>query len=60
MEVILLESVQNLGELGDKVKVKPGYGRNYLVPQGLAVEASDRNLKQLEHHKRQLSRKAES
>ena len=41
------------------VKVKPGYGRNYLVPQGLAVEASVRNIKELEHHKRQLAHKAE-
>ena len=59
MNVILLESVENLGGIGDLVKVKPGYGRNYLVPQGLAVVASDRNLSELEHHKRQLSRKAE-
>jgi large subunit ribosomal protein L9 len=59
MEVILTENVKGLGSIGEVVKVKPGYGRNYLVPQGLAVEASDRNLKELEHHKRQLTRKAE-
>lgn len=59
MDVILTENVKGLGTIGEVVKVKPGYGRNYLVPQGLAVEASDRNLKELEHHKRQLSRKAE-
>ncbi|MEJ2471409.1 MAG: 50S ribosomal protein L9 [Desulfuromonadales bacterium] len=59
MDVILTENVKGLGTIGEVVKVKPGYGRNYLVPQGLAVEASDRNLKELEHHKRQLSRKAQ-
>lgn len=59
MEVILTENVKGLGSIGQVVKVKPGYGRNFLVPQGLAVEASVRNIKELEHHKRQLSRKAE-
>lgn len=59
MDVILTENVKGLGTIGEVVKVKPGYGRNYLVPQGLAVEASDRNLKEMEHHKRQLGRKAE-
>jgi large subunit ribosomal protein L9 len=59
MDVILTENVKNLGTIGEVVKVKPGYGRNYLVPQGLAVEASEAKLKELEHHKRQLSRKAE-
>jgi len=59
MDVILTENVKGLGTIGEVVKVKPGYGRNFLVPQGLAVEASVRNIKELEHHKRQLSRKAE-
>ena len=59
MDVILTENVKGLGSIGDVVKVKPGYGRNFLVPQGLAVEASARNIKELEHHKRQLARKAE-
>lgn len=59
MDVILTENVKGLGSIGEVVKVKPGYGRNYLVPQGLAVVASDRNLSELEHHKRQLARKAE-
>lgn len=59
MDVILTENVKNLGTIGEVVKVKPGYGRNYLVPQGLAVEASESKLKELEHHKRQLNRKAE-
>jgi len=59
MDVILTENVKGLGTIGEVVKVKPGYGRNYLVPQGLAVEASVRNIKELEHHKRQLAYKAE-
>ncbi|MDG5468153.1 50S ribosomal protein L9 [Deltaproteobacteria bacterium IMCC39524] len=59
MDVILTENVKNLGTIGEVVKVKPGYGRNFLVPQGLAVEASEAKLKELEHHKRQLNRKAE-
>lgn len=59
MDVILTENVKNLGTIGEVVKVKPGYGRNYLVPQGLAVEASESKLKELEHHRRQLNRKAE-
>jgi large subunit ribosomal protein L9 len=58
MDVILTENVKGLGSIGEVVKVKPGYGRNFLVPQGLAVEASERNIKELDHHKRQLARKA--
>lgn len=57
MDIILTETVDGLGKIGDMVKVKPGYARNYLVPKGLAVEANARNLKELEHHKRQLERK---
>ena len=41
MEVILLEKVNNLGKLGDKVKVRAGYGRNYLIPNGIAVPATE-------------------
>ena len=59
MDVILTENVKNLGTIGEVVSVKPGYGRNFLVPQGLAVESSEAKLKELEHHKRQLNRKAE-
>jgi large subunit ribosomal protein L9 len=59
MNVILTENVKGLGNMGDVVKVKPGYARNFLVPNKLAVEASDRNLNELEHHRRQLTRKAE-
>jgi large subunit ribosomal protein L9 len=48
MELILLTKVTNLGNLGDKVKVKPGYGRNYLVPQGKAAPATATNLEEFE------------
>ena len=44
MELILLEKVQNLGDLGETVNVKPGFGRNYLVPQGKAVPATAENI----------------
>lgn len=47
MNVILLEPVAKLGTTGDVVKVKPGYARNFLVPRGLALPATERNLKQL-------------
>jgi len=59
MKVILKESVDGLGNIGDVLTVKPGYARNYLVPRGLAVEASSASVKALEHHKRQLARKRE-
>jgi large subunit ribosomal protein L9 len=58
MEIILTENVKGLGQIGDVVNVKPGYSRNFLIPRGLAVEANPRNLQELEHHKRQLTRKA--
>ena len=59
MEVILKEDVQGLGYKNDLVNVKPGYGRNYLIPQGLAIIASDSNKKVLEENIRQASHKAE-
>lgn len=59
MNIILTENVKGLGEIGDIVRVKPGYARNFLIPKGIAVEASSRNVKELEHHQRQLARKAE-
>ena len=59
MDIILTENVKGLGTIGEVVKVKPGYGRNYLVPQGLAVEANDRNINEMKHHRRQLTHKAE-
>ena len=49
MEVILTEDVRNLGEMGEIVKVAPGYGRNYLIPQGLAVPATGSHKKELDH-----------
>ena len=49
MEVILLQKVQKLGGLGDKVTVKPGYGRNYLVPQGKAVPATEFESRRAEY-----------
>lgn len=57
MQVILREELSTLGTTGDIVKVKPGYARNYLLPRGLAVEASVRNLRQLEHQKRVIADK---
>ena len=57
MEVILKEDIQNLGKIGDVVSVKPGYGRNYLVPQGKAAFATKENLKILETQKEELQRK---
>lgn len=57
MKIILTENVENLGNIGDLVKVKPGYARNYLVPRGLAMEANMRNIKELEHQKRQMEHK---
>lgn len=58
MEVILLEKVKNLGVLGDKVKVKPGYGRNYLVPQGKAAPANKSNLEAFEQKRAEYEAKA--
>lgn len=52
MRVILKKEVPNLGEAGDIVNVKPGYGRNYLIPRGLAMPASEGSIKQVEHQKR--------
>ncbi len=59
MEVILREDVQNLGTVGDIVKVKPGFARNYLLPRGLAVVADRRNVHVLEHQKRIVADKRE-
>ncbi len=58
MDVILLEKVANLGNLGDKVSVKPGYARNYLVPQGKAKPATPENLKEFEARRAELERVA--
>ena len=56
MDVILLEKIANLGNLGDKVKVKAGYGRNYLLPYGKAVPATDANLAEFEARRAELEK----
>ena len=57
MQVILKEDVHNLGKAGELVKVKPGFGRNYLIPQGKAVIATAGNVKQIEHEKKLIAAK---
>jgi large subunit ribosomal protein L9 len=52
MRVILKKEVQNLGDAGDIVAVRPGFGRNYLIPRGLAIPASEGSVRQLDHQKR--------
>jgi large subunit ribosomal protein L9 len=59
MEVILLQKVENLGNLGDKVKVRPGYGRNYLVPLGKAASATSENLAKFEARRAELETAAQ-
>jgi len=54
MEVVLLERVEKLGQMGDVVSVKPGYGRNFLLPQGKALRATKANLAQFEAQRAQL------
>lgn len=58
MEVILLEKVENLGGLGDKVNVKPGYGRNFLIPSGKAVAATKDNIAEFETRRAELEKQA--
>lgn len=60
MDLILLEKVTNLGNLGDKVSVKPGYGRNFLVPQGKAVPATAANLAEFEARRAEYEAKAQA
>lgn len=57
MKVILKENLENLGHIGDIVKVAPGYARNFLLPRGFAIEATLKNAKALEHAKRQMEYK---
>ena len=59
MKVILKEDIPKLGTMGETVKVAPGYGRNYLIPQGKAVLATSKNLKELEHQRQLILRKVE-
>ena len=59
MKVILKEDIPKLGRMGKTVDVKPGYGRNYLIPQGKAILATSKNLKALEHERMLIQRKAD-
>jgi large subunit ribosomal protein L9 len=58
MKVILKEDVKNLGEMGSIVDVKNGFGRNYLIPRNLAVEANPKNINEFEHQKKSILGKA--
>jgi large subunit ribosomal protein L9 len=58
MDVILLEKIPNLGNLGDKVSIRPGFGRNYLIPQGKAVPATAARLAEFEQRRAELEKKA--
>src|SRR5512143_3187335 len=58
MQIILLEKVVNVGDLGDVVKVKQGYARNYLIPQGKAKRATPENIKQIEEKRAELEKAA--
>jgi large subunit ribosomal protein L9 len=58
MNVILLEKIANLGDLGDSVKVKAGYGRNFLIPQGKAVPATTENVEKFEARRAELEQAA--
>ena len=60
MEVILLEKVGKLGTVGDKVDVKAGFGRNYLIPQGKAIVASAKNLEEFEARRSELEAAADA
>ncbi len=57
MKVILTETVEQIGQIGDLVNVAPGYARNFLFPKSLAMEATGKNVKELEHKKRLLAQK---
>ncbi len=59
VQLILKEDVEHLGSAGEVVDVKPGYARNYLLPQGLALEATDGNLKRLQEERRRVEEAAE-
>jgi large subunit ribosomal protein L9 len=54
IQIILKEDVPNLGKSGELVAVRPGYGRNYLIPQGLALLATKKNVTELEHQRKQI------
>lgn len=58
MEIILLDRIENLGDLGDKVKVRPGYARNYLIPSGKAKYATPENIAEFEARRAELEKAA--
>jgi len=58
MEVILLKEYESLGEIGDIIKVKPGYARNFLFPQGIAIRSSKRNIALADEQKKTLQKRA--
>lgn len=60
MLVVLKENVENLGRIGDVVKVSDGYARNFLLPQSLVVQADEKNIAAIEHHKRSLEKKRQA
>jgi len=57
MKVILRENIENLGKIGDVVKVSDGYARNFLLPRKLVILADENNIQSMEHHKQALARK---
>ena len=59
MKLILLENIYNLGDLGDTVNVKPGFGRNFLLPRGKAIPATPANLEKFEQRREELQRQAD-
>lgn len=59
MEVILKENVESLGKIGDMIRVKDGYARNYLIPKGLAIEADGGNVELLKRQREMVKKKAE-
>ena len=59
MKVILTKTVESIGQIGDVLNVAPGYARNFLLPKGLAMEASGKNVRELEHKKRLIAQKRE-
>jgi large subunit ribosomal protein L9 len=58
MEVILLDKIHNLGDLGDRVQIRAGYGRNYLIPKGRALPATKENIKVFEERRAELEKRA--
>jgi len=60
MEVILIEKVKSLGSIGDKVNVKGGYGRNFLIPKGMAIPANKKNIERFEAQRAELEKKSVS